>query len=321
MQNQYNVLIIGAGNIGAFFDEPDSEDIITHAHAFKNHDGFKLSGFIDTDESKASSAASIWGGEVFSSIEDAFKQEEIDIVCITVPDKFHYSILKIVHNFPVKFVFVEKPISKTLAEASEVLRIYNEKKIPVMVNYSRRFLSEFEYIKGEIDKGIFGNFVSGTGYYGKGLFHNGSHLINLLCYLIGDVARATSFGSVRDFYDDDESISAVLAFEGNSTFTLNSVDCNLYTIFEMDLLFEKKRIRIVDSGFTIEKYSIQKSARFKGYQNLVLSETVDTSFGKAMYCAVDNIYKHLIGHEEIKCSLSDGYNAMEICQMIRGKSE
>ena len=33
-EKKYNVVIIGSGNIGAFYDEPGSEQILTHAHAF-----------------------------------------------------------------------------------------------------------------------------------------------------------------------------------------------------------------------------------------------------------------------------------------------
>jgi len=41
-------------------------------------------------------------------------------------------------------------------------------------------------------------------------------------------------------------------------FFLQKVSCQNYTIFEMDLLFEKKRIRIIDSGLKIEEYDLNE---------------------------------------------------------------
>ena len=64
----YNVLIIGAGKIGAFFDQPGSENILTHAHAFSTHPGFKLLGFVDSNAGQAQKAVSIWGGEYFNNL-------------------------------------------------------------------------------------------------------------------------------------------------------------------------------------------------------------------------------------------------------------
>ena len=49
----FNALVIGSGNVGAFYDEPSSTHCLTHAHAFTKHDGFHLVGFVDDDLEKA----------------------------------------------------------------------------------------------------------------------------------------------------------------------------------------------------------------------------------------------------------------------------
>ena len=54
-----NVVIIGAGKIGAFFDSPDSSNILTHAHAFTANRNFRLLGFVDKDLNQAGRAAQI----------------------------------------------------------------------------------------------------------------------------------------------------------------------------------------------------------------------------------------------------------------------
>src|SRR3972149_7328158 len=123
MIRRYNAMIIGAGNIGAFYDTPDSTNILTHAHAFSKHQGFNLMGFIDTDYHKAEEASAIWGGSAFHSIEEAFDGGPADIVSIAVPDEFHYEILKKLTLYPVKLVFGEKPLVETASQAEEIVRL------------------------------------------------------------------------------------------------------------------------------------------------------------------------------------------------------
>ena len=108
---QYNVVIIGAGNIGAGFDSPESDEILTHAHAFLKNDKFNLIGFYDVDFVKAASAANKWNVQAFVTMESAMKHAEV--VCCTVPDAYHYQVLKEIAEYPVKLVFAEKPITKT----------------------------------------------------------------------------------------------------------------------------------------------------------------------------------------------------------------
>lgn len=318
---KYNVLIIGAGNIGAFFDTPASTRVLTHAHAFYKHDGFRLLGFVDVDEGRAQKAVSLWGGKVFSSIAEAFQREKVDIVCCTVPDDHHYPILKELCRYPLMLVFAEKPLAKTLGQAEEILRLYQERNISLTVNYTRRFVPEFEKIRDDIQKGLYGDYLTGTGYYGKGIMHNGSHLIDLLRFFIGEIKAVTPINSVSDFYQDDKSISAVLTFENNGHFSLQCVDCRRYTMFEIDLLFESKRVRIVDSGFKVEEFDVLDSEVFKGYRNIVKTAEKGTSLEDSLFNAADNIYNNLTEGQDFKCTAEDGYKALQTCITIKESIE
>jgi predicted dehydrogenase len=107
---EFNVLVIGAGAIGAFFDNPDSEHILTHAHAFSAHPGFNLLGFLDTNAERSRNAAQVWKCKAFGSLQEAVERERVDIACVAVPDELHCSILKEIATLPLKAVFTEKPI-------------------------------------------------------------------------------------------------------------------------------------------------------------------------------------------------------------------
>lgn len=317
MKPEFTVLIIGAGSIGAGFDNPVSKEILTHAHAFTKHKGFKLIGFVDSEIEKAKRAVSIWGGKAFENLEEAFNSSRIDLAVVAVPDDFHYRILKELSRFPVKLIFAEKPITKTISEAKEILRIYNNKDIGIAVNYTRRFVPEFEKIKKGISEGAYGEYLTGTGYYGKGIIHNGSHLIDLLRFFIGEIKDVKPASNLADFYEDDNSISAVLAFENGKKFFLQYLDCKKFTMFELDLLFERKRIRVVDLGFKVEEYDVQDSKIFSGYRNIAKTAEYDTSLQNALYNAAENIYMNLTEGQSLKCTAEDGYKALKTCMEIK----
>ena len=314
---KYSVLIVGAGNIGAFFDNPASRDVLTHAHAFTKVKGFELLGFFDVDYEKAKEAAIIWGTRVFNDIDEVFNNNDVDIVSICVPDEYHFEIAKKVLDYMPKLLFLEKPLSRTIDEAEQIVSLCKEKDIPVLVNYSRRFVTEFEDIKYKFNQGKFGGFVGGTAYYGKGVLHNGSHLIDLLRYILGEVKNSEVVKAYADFYLDDPSVTGILEFDNNTIVGIHGIPCNYYTIFEIDLFFEKTRLRIVNSGFNIEVYGIENSEKFTGYQMLNRLYEYSTELNIALENAVMNIYNYMEDREELRCTVDDAYETMKICEHLR----
>jgi predicted dehydrogenase len=314
---RYNVVIIGAGNIGAFYDTPQNEKILTHAHAFLQHTGFKLHGFVDIDFEKSRKAAMIWGVKSFPNIEKAFDYERIDVVCVAVPDDYHYDILKeIAGHRDVKLVVLEKPIAVNTRQAKEIIKIYNN-KIEVLVNYSRRFIPEFNQLKNNIKSGLYGKYITGTGYYGKGLLHNGSHMIDLIGYFFEKIVPYSVISYDYDYYKDDPSVNAVLKIDNNSFFIIQKIDCRYYTIFELDLLFEDARIRLTDSGNIIEEYYVTESEIVKGYKNIINKNEIKTLLDDSLIFLTKNVYDHLVKKTKLKCTIMDGYKALKICENIK----
>ncbi|OGU62886.1 MAG: hypothetical protein A2V66_14825 [Ignavibacteria bacterium RBG_13_36_8] len=312
-----NVLIVGAGNIAAKFDTANSPQILTYAHAITNSPLFNLVGFVDKNLKAAESATIMWGGKSYNSIEEAFRNETVDVVINAVPDDFHFEVLKKLTSFPLKFIIAEKPLTKTLSEAEKIIEIFQQKKISVAVNYARRYVPEFDEIKKNIQNGIYGKFLTGSGYYGKGIVHNGSHLIDLLRFLIGEILDVKIISSENDFYCDDPSISGILNLGENRFFYLQIVNCNNYSLFEIDLLFEKKRLRILNSGFDLEFYDVKNDDIYKDYKLLSKDLIKTTSLSKQLTYLLENVYNHITKRENIKCTIFDAYQALKICELLK----
>jgi predicted dehydrogenase len=311
---KYSVIIIGAGKIGAFFDTPKSREYLSHAHAFENHPGFTLLGFVDTDLGQAERASQIWGGKAFPTVSDAFSSHAIEVAVVAAPDRLHFPLLKELADYPLELVFAEKPLAKTVDEAEEIISLYKERGIRLAVNYSRRFVQEFSDLKSQIASGVFGGFITGSGCYGKGTIHNGTHMIDLLGFLLGEITVAEVFGSINDHFEDDPACTLRLDISAGKPFFMQAVSCELYTIFELDLFFEKQRIKIADSGFKIEYFDSCECEVFAGYRYLRLKHTVDTSLGRALKSAADQVYSSLESDLEFACTGGDALKSLKVAR-------
>ena len=316
----YNVLIVGAGDIGSGYDNPNSIEVLTHAHAFVKHDGFNLIGFAETNNGVALNAAKKWSTSTFTSIKDAFSRNEIDIVSVAAPDKYHFEILKEIATFKPKFVLAEKPLTNTIDEAREILSIYNSKKIPALVNYKRRFIPEILNLKEKLDDKYFGDFIFGTSYYGKGLNHNGSHLIDLLLYLLDNKwDNIEILNHIIDFDKDDPSYSLILSDLNKNSLLIKAIDCRHFSTFEVDLIFKKGRIRITELGLEIEEYSVKKNEIFPSFNTLQKTKTEKTQLNSSLLFTVNQIYNHLLKGNKIACSFEESLKIMEFINKIKSR--
>jgi predicted dehydrogenase len=310
------VAIVGAGRIGAMLDSPVDPVILTHAHGYKACEGFEIIGFVDQNLGKAEAAAARWGGVAFESIGKLFDTQSVDVVSVCLPDELHYTTLLALAEKPLAFIFLEKPAVRTLAEADEVRTVYGELPVRVQVNYSRRFVPEIRSVREAIRCGNYGKFLTGTGYYGKGLLHNGSHMVDLLQFLVGEVANFAKISEVKDFYDHDPSVSAMLTMQSGGDFYLCHIDSRSFHIFELDLTFESKRIRIRELGTIIEEYSVGDNRVFEGYRTLNKDTEFSTQYSKAMYHAITNIRNNLDRNESLVCTLEESLETVKTCSRI-----
>jgi len=314
---QYNAVIIGAGNIAASYDKPGDTSILTHAHAIVAHDSINLLGFIDIDYRKAQLAASIWNTQAFASIAEVTGKHAVDIFCVAVPSDRHYSVLLELLDLPIKLIFIEKPFTNNLKEAKSIIEL-SKGKITIAVNYSRRYVPEIEKIIERIQNGEYGNLLSGIAYYGKGIINNGSHLIDFISQAFGEIKDKIILDTINDYCFEDPTITAILFLQNKGKFFLQGVSRNKYEIFEIDMLFDNKRIQIMDLGQKIIEHDVAISTVYKGYRNLSEASERETTLSMSLFNAYNNIYKYLEGTESLKCSADDAYKTLEACFVIKG---
>lgn len=316
MARRYKAAIIGAGNIAALFDVPQSTGVLTHAHAYWLHPGFELCGFVDTEKEKSEAATKRWGGRPYTSIANLVKLEQPEVVSVCTPDETHASMVRELEAKNILGGILEKPLAVDLTGARAIAASPMIKKGKFIVNYSRLFVPEFQELKRAYHDGMYGRLLSATGYYGKGLLHNGSHMISLLSWLFGKIRVLKKISIINDFSTADPSISTVLQLSGTIPCSIHAINSRSYSIFELDMLFSKTRIRMIESGNKIEIYKCETSKRYKGYSIMSLQETVTTSLGRSLSFAVENLYRWLEGSQPPLSTVQEAFSVQKICQGI-----
>ena len=293
-------LILGAGQIAGGYDNPNDDGIITHAHAYLENPETELLGFYDVNYGQALKMAQKWGVKAIKDLKDV---SEVDIVSVCTPDFCHLQSVKEAIGLKPKLIILEKPISNSQKDADKIYKI--SKKVPIMVNYTRNFVKEFQDLSFDIKQGKFGDFVTGNGYYGKGYIHIGSHMRSLLELLLGKITKIKKEKKgFQDYTKDDLSVNATLFF-GDKEFKMTALPCTDYNIFELDLFFKKARIRISDLGNKIEIFGLKEKENQKDYIILNLDKTYNTEMKYAMKNAVQNAVNYLEGKENLLCNMQN----------------
>lgn len=119
--------VIGAGRLGAF-----------HTKVYSRLDNVKLIGVCDCNLARAIEIGKKYHTASYSDYEDLF--DKVDAVSIAVPTSLHYNIAKEFLKHGIH-VLIEKPITKTLSEADELIDIAKEKKLIIQVGHIERFNS------------------------------------------------------------------------------------------------------------------------------------------------------------------------------------
>jgi len=312
----FKSVVIGSGNIGATYDAPGSENVLTHAHAYTKHPNTKLVAFVDCDVSKAQKAAEIWGGNYYSDLQKCLESETPDIVSICVPTEYHFDILVKIIDYKPKFIFLEKPVCNTLDQSKEIMNKLEENNIPVSVNFVRRFDPSLQQLLQDYKSGYFGDYINGQAFYGKGISNNGSHCIDFLLWFFVKIKSFIKTQKIVDCKDDDPSFGVCFELERDKYFYLLPADERHYSIIEFDLLFEKARIKFKQFGLKLSFQRVRTDPIFPGYKDLTEERVKPSGLNKSLYYSIDNSVKYLLGDENIISSFHNGYKVQRICNEI-----
>lgn len=157
----------------------------------------------------------------YSDFKAIIADPDIDFLISGVSNKFHYDILKcaIEHGKPI---FSEKPFTRTIEEADELLSLYEQNPIPCMIGFSYRYRPCFKYVKQLVTDGSLGQIRHIAAHYlqeenapmfnkeytwrfnkdmaGSGILADiGSHMVDAARFFVGEFTQVS--GMMTTFTD------------------------------------------------------------------------------------------------------------------------
>ena len=314
----YTAAIIGCGDIGYLFDkdignELNSDEALTHFRSLNNSEKFRLVSVADINVAPLNLIDKQTGIKKYDDYKKMVEELNPDLVTIATNDESHYPILTELLKYKPKFVFCEKPLAKTGKEIEEICKKYKEAGIPLQVNYTRRFLNEFEEIKKSIDENKIGRTESVTFYYSRGLVHNASHYIDIVLWYFGEPDDVISFSQKKGITDEDKSVSFIFKYSGGPEIIFIALDIDKLSFAEIDIVGTQGRIKYNYKG-EIEYYTIKDNPLFNGYKIYECISADKIKFASALPEAYKNNYEVMIGKSSLR---SNSENSIKIFNLIK----
>ncbi len=263
-------LIIGLGLIGMGYDlalDPGMA-ICTHARAFSMHPSVELSGAVDASEEQLSLFWKHYGRSIFVDLDQALVAIEPSIVVIATPTETHKEVLfKVLQHHCPKLILCEKPLAYDLTESREMVEACTNSGVKLFVNYIRRSDPGAIEIKNRIQTTAIAEPIKGVAWYSKGFLHNGSHLVNLLEFWLGEFIEAKVMSPGRVLEKNDTEPDVLIEFEHGKVVFLASWE-EEFSHYAIELLCFSGRLRYEEGGKSIIWQPTQKHCNLPGIRVL-----------------------------------------------------
>ena len=274
--------IVGAGLIG-------------RKRALALPTGVVLKAVYDTKEEAALKFAQEFHCKKAGSLDEVLKDKEVEALIIATPNGFLSEIATKAIKAK-KHILIEKPGGRTSREIKEIWSAWKASKVVVHFGYNHRFHPGIIKAKEIIDSGKYGPVLFIRAKYGHGgrlgyekewrfkkelsgggeLIDQGSHLLNLTNFFIGEMGKVKSTAKTLFWKTSLEDTAFVLLENEKSQVASLSVSCVEWkNLFSFEIMLEKAKIQIDGLGGS---YGTEKLTFYKMKPEMGPPETEEFTF-------------------------------------------
>jgi predicted dehydrogenase len=241
--------VIGLGRIGQGYDydAPPAQRVLTHAQAFAAHPAFELVGAVDPLAQERERFARKFAAPVYPDIRALAAEKRPEVYALAVPTALHRPILEQLLALEPRAVICEKPLARSLAEGTAMVEAARRRGCSLAVNFMRRFEPGTRELARALREGELGEVHKGIAWYSNGLRHSGSHMVDLLCFLLGGTASVEAVLPGRDWQGDDLEPDAFLRF-GAARVALLAAREECFSLHEIGLVGTRGVARYAAGG-------------------------------------------------------------------------
>ena len=294
--------VVGVGHLGAI-----------HAKVYSRLKNAKLACVCDCNLEKALEAGKKYRAAGVSDYEELF--DKVNAASIAVPTSLHYNIAKDFLNHDIH-VLIEKPITKTLSEADELIKIARERKLILQVGHIERFNSAVLAVEPFLKRPKFIECQRLGPFYKRGedvgvVLDLMIHDIDIVLGLVekdGVNTKAVGLSTISD-YEDVANVR--LTFEDG---TIADITASRVT---KDVV-RKIRIFQEDSYISLD-YLNQEAAIFKKTENRIVKEKIKIKKGEPLKRELKSFIECVRANKRPIVSGIEGRRALQVALEILEK--
>jgi len=276
----------------------------THAHVLKDHPAFDWLGVVDPSEAAQKRARDEWkvphvGGDL-SAVAERVRPEVA--VIAAPPGKGRADTVQQLPD--LKAVLVEKPLGVGGREGEAFIDFCRKRGVKVMVNYWRRGDELYRQLAAGGLADRIGKPQAVFATYGNGLFNNGSHLIDFVQMLMGEVATVQALDQPTQLENtplaEDWRATFALTLTNGAMVMAQPLDFHFYREVGLDIWGEHGRLALYQESLGIFHYPLADNRGLESAMEIasdrptVLKPTV----GRALYNIYDNLADVIAGKAE-----------------------
>jgi predicted dehydrogenase len=315
-----DVLIIGCGAIAGGYDETgDRTAVRTHAAAYTCHPNVRLIACVEPDDKRRAAFMRRWSvSHSFATMQEFLDSGlKADVVSICSPTWAHLEGLEAALLMGAKAVLCEKPLTDNVQASQRVVADFTRQGVLLGVNYLRRYDETVVEARQQLRAGVWGKVQTAVGIYGKGILHNGSHMVDLIHYLIGEPLRPMGVLTVRrDRSATDPTVDAWLRAPGDIPIHLVGTDGGLFDVFELTIITDGGVLAFEEGGLTMRLRPAQTNPMFPTHRSVSSGERRTTNLATAMASSIDSLLSSLTKSGTLSSHGQSALAAQSVCEQL-----
>ena len=251
------------------------------------------------------------------NVDAVLKRVKPDVAVIATPPDHRIEIIKQLSD--LRAVFVEKPLGETYQESLAFIKACESRGIAVQVNFWRRGDEFFRSLSEGGLKNHIGKLKAAFGLYGNGLLNNGSHMIDFVRMLCGNIRHTEVICPESSFVEgpirNDRNVSFLLSVESGLNVVFQAIPFAPYREISLDIWGERGRLGLYQESLGIYFYPRKKNRGLSGEREISSDKpkVIEPTCGHALYRMYDNLAAFLLNAEPL---WSPGSTALETEKII-----
>ena len=316
--------VIGAGHLGKI-----------HIRLLKEIKEFDLIGFYDTNPVNSKKITSEFGISSFSSAEELI--DSSDAIDVVTPTKYHFEYAKMTIE-KGKHLFVEKPITTTIDEAQELVKLTENKEVKVQVGHVERFNPAFIAIQKDCNNPMFIEAHRLAEFNPRGtdvpVVHDLMiHDIDIVLSIVKSEIKSIYASGVSIISDTPDIANARIEFENGCVANLTASRISLKSmrktrIFQknayisIDFLEKKAElIRIKDAKNTDNPFALIIDPGKGKTKKQIEFESPKTTDNNAIKNELTSFYHAIVNNTDTIVTIEDAYKALYVAHQISEQVE